>query len=892
MLGFFTTKEIQEASEGMINKAPEGDLCNECGLFRKCRSPKMPYTGKGKRKILIIAEAPGEQEDKLNIQLVGEVGQFFRQKLKECYIDLEEDCWKINSANCRPSDEKGANREPTNQEIDCCRPYVYSVIDELQPTDILVMGESACRCMFGQIFKDTSIGRWRGLKIPSRRFNAFLYPLYHPSFPMRNVKDDLLQSFYMLDLKRAIESCHETRPEFYDYKSHVENIFSFESVMSLLNRIETYGVDNLFHDYETSGLKPYQEGHKIVSVSCAFEEDDKIKAYAFPYDYRHHFDKIQKMAIKKRWRQIMQSDIPKTSHNLKYEKVWTYVIFGVETNNGHWCTMDTAHVIDDRKKFTSLNFQSYINFGIEPYDSYIDPYKKALKGEKFNRMEEADLDLLLDYGGLDSKIGYMLWDLQKRITQSPGLERAREFFNRASSSLTKMTLHGVRSDLNYYETTGKEIDKEIADLKNRIITSKEAEFFKRRSGKELKIGKNVSDKDLRTLLYDYLQFEPIKTTESEQTSVDKEAIIGIDLPFVKDNIKLRELNKTKGTYFDQFIRETCSDKIHTWFNLHIPRSFRSSSDSPNLHNIPVRDELAKKLCRSGIYPSPGRFFLFGDVKAGEVCVAAMYSKDPNLVYYIKTPGTDMHRDQSEVIWDISESEVAKEIRFYTKNCFVFPEFYGDYYGNCAKALWKNCIALKTSSGVVLKDHLIKIGIIPKDNQIQQFRSFENHMKQVEEKFWHKFGNLREWQKEIIAEYKKTGFVRLKHGFRRGGYLKKNEIGNTPIQGTLFHLVLELLIYVDEMCAKNKWESNLALQIHDEIIPDCVPSEYKQIRQTMENCVSKILPERFDWINVPLTLEFEASPVNHSWYHKTEIDSEGYFTKKGTPFFGQRLEGVI
>lgn len=789
MLGFFSDREIREASGGMIEQTSDGPLCNECNLFRSCRSPKMPFTGKGKKKILIVAEAPGETEDQLNKQLVGKVGQFFSQKLAENGIDIDEDCWKINSTNCRPTDAKGNNREPTNNEIDCCKPYVMSIVKQLQPLSILIVGDAACRTFFGSYFKDTSIGRFRGLKIPDRNLKAWLLPIYHPSYPMRNPKDDLLQSFYDLELRSAISYANYNTnfnvvPA--DPEKQSSNLYKFDDVKALLNRVLDFGVEYFFFDYEATGLKPDRPGHKLLSASCAFRESDYLKAFSFPYEYRHHFDAVQRVQIKKLWRRIMQDEkIKKVAHNKKYEYRWTYKMMGTEVRNFHWCTMNNAHILDDRKKFTGLKFQTYIQFGVPPYDNHIEPYRNTSKGEEFNRMEEVDLEDLLEYGGLDSYWGYSLFELQKHFQMTPELRRAQQFFDRSQDVMCKMTEVGVRSDLAYYETEDAKISAEIETLKQLIAESNEARFFERRQGRSIKISKNVSDDDLRTLLYDYLQLEPIKTTESERPSVDEEALEHIELPFVKNTVRLRKLNKIKGTYFGQFLRETYDQLIHTWLNLHIPRSFRSSSSDPNLHNVPRREELAKKLCRSGIYPRENdRFFLFADVKAGEVCVAAMYSKDPNLVYYIKTPGTDMHRDQSEEIWRIPEEEVDKEIRFYTKNCFVFPEFYGDYYGNCASALWKNCIFRNLKSGKPVKQHLIDIGMIPKDNQTMQFRAFEDHMKFVEERFWNKFGQLKEWQKGIIADYKKTGYVYLKHGFRRGGYLKKNEIGNTPIQGCL------------------------------------------------------------------------------------------------------------
>jgi len=76
--------------------------CGECKLFQQCNSPKMPPTGKGKKGILIVAEAPGKTEDAQGIQLVGDAGQRLRQHLDMLDIDLDEDCIKTTTANQNP----------------------------------------------------------------------------------------------------------------------------------------------------------------------------------------------------------------------------------------------------------------------------------------------------------------------------------------------------------------------------------------------------------------------------------------------------------------------------------------------------------------------------------------------------------------------------------------------------------------------------------------------------------------------------------------------------------------------------------------------------------------------------------------------------------------------
>ena len=71
----------------------------------------MPVTGEGRLKILILAEAPGEQEDAQNTQLIGPAGQVLRKTLAGFGVDLDRDCRKTNAVRCRPP----GNRRPTGR---------------------------------------------------------------------------------------------------------------------------------------------------------------------------------------------------------------------------------------------------------------------------------------------------------------------------------------------------------------------------------------------------------------------------------------------------------------------------------------------------------------------------------------------------------------------------------------------------------------------------------------------------------------------------------------------------------------------------------------------------------------------------------------------------------
>ena len=119
MRSFFTGKKITKTPK------VETDPCEICGLYKKCNSPKMEPTGKGKLNSLIIGENPTKNDDLEGEQFVGAGGQLLRSELSKYGLDLNEDFIKTNSIICKLSGKK----PPTEKQLKCCRPNWQKVIE-------------------------------------------------------------------------------------------------------------------------------------------------------------------------------------------------------------------------------------------------------------------------------------------------------------------------------------------------------------------------------------------------------------------------------------------------------------------------------------------------------------------------------------------------------------------------------------------------------------------------------------------------------------------------------------------------------------------------------------------------------------------------------------------
>lgn len=381
--------------------------CNRCGLYKGCRSPKMPVTGKGRKGILVVAEAPGEVEDELNTQLVGPAGEVARKAFWDAGIDLDLDCWKTNALICRPPE----NRTPTLDEIEYCRPNLLFAIDELQPKIIVLMGKSAVNSLLRVAFREDLgvLDRWVGWKIPSQKFNSWILPTYHPSYVrrQRDQRDGPLIDLWFRRHIDAINYLPAGRPwedEIPDYELEVEVIYDIPLVRMLLYGWRAEGGAIAF-DYETNRLKPDSTDSEIVSCAVCYKGERTI-AYPFIGD-----------AVKAT-ADLLKSNNPKIGANNKFETRWTEKILNVPVRNWVWDTMLSAHHLDCRRGITSVKFQAFVRLGQEPWDEHINPFLKSADETGKNRIRELDLHSLLVYNGMDALIEYKLAGLQRKEMRS------------------------------------------------------------------------------------------------------------------------------------------------------------------------------------------------------------------------------------------------------------------------------------------------------------------------------------------------------------------------------------------------------------------------------------------------------------------------------------------
>ena len=405
--GFFSAEETQ-----VKNKMPRRESCGACKLHKKCETPKPSLYGKGGKGILIVGEAPGRDDDEQGKPFVGKGGKYLRATLRRYGISLLEDCWVLNAVACAPYDEAGRERKPTDIEAGYCQPRLLRYIKKLKPKAVFLLGGVAVQGFLLQRYVgDRSgirgINRWRGYTIPDQEYKTWVCPMYHPDHVLRSIdgkrSEIVVETLFEQDLEQALKYALEVDfPRFPKPKDCIEIITEPDEVQHALQKINL-DAEIVTLDWETDRLRAYSRGAKIVSFSLAWENDKVISA---PFPTRKSDQVLLKRILK-------SQNIQKTAHNMGFEQAWAWAKMGVTISPWLICTMNGAHVLDNRPRITSLKFQTYINFGVADYDSHMKEWLQAPPEEEKAKGANAQnkiLELVSTKKGLETLLLYGAYD--------------------------------------------------------------------------------------------------------------------------------------------------------------------------------------------------------------------------------------------------------------------------------------------------------------------------------------------------------------------------------------------------------------------------------------------------------------------------------------------------
>lgn len=170
------------------------NTCMHCPLSQ---SRHYPVMGRGdhQAKLMLIAEAPGGQEDIQGLPFVGPSGEILDRLFKDCGLSREK-IYLTNILKCHPP----GNRDPREEEIKACLPYLKYETYLLKPRIIVCLGRVAAQRIISPDFRITrQHGTW------TYRKNYALTATYHPSAILRDASNYELAKADFLEIVKKLK---------------------------------------------------------------------------------------------------------------------------------------------------------------------------------------------------------------------------------------------------------------------------------------------------------------------------------------------------------------------------------------------------------------------------------------------------------------------------------------------------------------------------------------------------------------------------------------------------------------------------------------------------------------------------------------------------------------
>lgn len=354
--------------------------------------------------------------------------------------------------------------------------------------------------------------------------------------------------------------------------------------------------------------------------------------------------------------------------------------------------------------------------------------------------------------------------------------------------LGKMEIAGFEVDKEGIEAFGKRLSERLKELTAEIYSSVGHEF-------------NInSPKQLGVILFEEMGIPCKKKTKSGySTKAEILEELAPDHPVVSLILEYRSLSKLKSTYCEGLIKVIAEDgRIHTSFNQVETRTGRISSLEPNLQNIPIRTELGREM-RKFFRAKDGAVLIDADYSQIELRVLADLADDKNMIDAFNS-GEDIHRTTASQVFGLPIEMVTPTMRSRAK-----AVNFGIVYGIGAFSLAKD-IGVSNKEA---KDYI--------DGYLKHFSGVASYMnRMIEVAKDNGYAETLFKRRRYLPELASSNHMLRAFGERVAR--------NMPIQGTAADIIKIAMVKVAERLEKEKLQSRLILQVHDELIVEAPENE--------------------------------------------------------------------
>ena len=592
---------------------------------------------------------------------------------------------------------------------------------------------------------------------------------------------------------------------------HYATILDWPAFDTWLTKIESAPLVAV--DTETTGLDSFAA--RIVGISFAFAPGEA--AYIpLAHDYAGapaQLPRDEVLARLKSWLESPQH--AKIGQNLKYDQ-HVFANHGIALAGVAHDTLLQSYVLEAGKSGVrghDLGQLALRHLGLETI-SYEDLCGKGASQIGFNQVDVAQA---AEYGAEDSDLCLQLHDrLFPQIAASEGLSRVYDEIEiPVRDILFRMERNGVLIDADLLAQQSHELGKRLVELEQQAHEL---------AGQPFNV---ASPKQLAEILFGKLGLPVKKKTPSGTPSTDEEVLseLALDYPLPKVLLESRGLAKLKGTYTDKLPKMVNPEtgRVHTSYAQAVAVTGRLASSDPNLQNIPVRTAEGRRI-RSAFIAPPGASIVSADYSQIELRIMAHLSEDARLTEAF-AHGEDVHRATAAEIFGVTPLEVGPDQRRVAK---VIN--FGLIYGMSAFGLARQLDLERSAAQSYIERYFARYpGVAKYMESTRNTAKMNGYVETV-------FGR-RLWLPDITAAQ-----VGRRQGAERAAI-------NAPMQGTAADLIKLAMIAVQHWIDREKLQTKLVMQVHDELVLEVPDDELVRVRVELPPLMTQVAKLR-----VPLAVE--------------------------------------
>jgi DNA polymerase I len=620
-------------------------------------------------------------------------------------------------------------------------------------------------------------------------------------------------SFYGEVGNKNTESSKQKKESFSINTKNYESIINEKTLdiwLKILNEQSIIGVDT-----ETSSLNPLETD--LVGVSFSYAPN---KSCYIPLSHKN-IKGLKKELVLKKIKPILEDpSIKKVGQNIKFDFI-VLKQHGVEISSIE-DTMLLSYVLDAGTNRHNLDTLSEIHLNHKTI-SY-----KDLVGSGKNKLNFSDinLDKATEYAAEDADVTLQLYTYLKKRLDQEKLNKVYEIFEKPMVKLlSKLEFNGIKVDDIYLKKLSKKFTEKLKKTEKEIYLM---------AGKEFNIG---SPKQLGEIIYNELKIAKLKKTKKGSLATSANVLEDLALTghrFPKLVLQWRQISKLKNTYSDA-LQDHISKKtkrVHTSFLLAATNTGRLASSDPNLQNIPIKSEEGKEI-RKAFIADKKNILISADYNQIEMRILADMADVKELKKAFKN-NEDIHSLTASQVFNVPINKVNEDLRRKAKTIN-----FGIIYGITQYGLAKQ---ISVSN--------------------QEALDFINA-------YFKKFPEIKDYMNSTITACRKQGYVSNIFGRRihlKGINDKNFSIRsfqeraaiNAPIQGSAADIIRLAMIKIDQLIENDKkFQTKMLLQIHDELIFECMESNKEYVKKTIKDAMVSVSQSEHHMFSIPLEVNVNS-----------------------------------